>query len=303
MFDDFEQDDEENIIQEELSEEDYEDRISRYRGQRSLQQKQMERRVRRSRLWLNRLRYLLRFVIIIGLVFVSLKLLNMSKWYMNPNAFDSVENDSLEIVNNRIVPSFKVLLALRGHSVPTGPIYMADTEALRRSIMQLDPVQNVFIRRFWWPARFQILIQERIPVLTIAPSPDVEPIAFFATGGKLIGREYMPLDPSFETYKVLSYGVRGDDYRNWDNEKIKQIEKLAKAIEYYSKEKIEYLDYRVPNDIYVCLQTAIIRLGKIDDNVYSRIKYLPSILPQVKMLDKTIKYVDLRWDDPVIKME
>ena len=42
---------------------------------------------------------------------------------------------------------------------------------------------------------------------------------------------------------------------------------------------------------------ANIRLGDLDDTVFERIQRIPSILPQVKTLDKTIKYIDLRWKD------
>ena len=107
----------------------------------------------------------------------------------------------------------------------------------------------------------------------------------------------MPLDKSFKTILFLSYGVRGDDYRNWDNSKIKLIENLAKAVEESSNEKVEYIDFRTPKDIYVKIKTAKIRLGDVDDTTFGRIIRIPSILPQVKTLDKKIKYIDLRWKD------
>ncbi|HPT41369.1 MAG TPA: hypothetical protein PLG15_03190, partial [Candidatus Gastranaerophilaceae bacterium] len=79
---------------------------------------------------------------------------------------------------------------------------------------------------------------------------------------------------------------------------------IAKAVEVYSGEGVEYIDFRLPDDIYVKLKTANIRLGVLDDNVFERIKKLPAILPQIKTLDKKIKYVDLRWKDAsYIKLE
>lgn len=288
-----------------MSDEELEEfQISRFKGQRDMQKKRMERQVRRSQIWLERTRRFLRFFIIILLLFVGYKLIKMPQWYMDKGAFSSVENKSLEILNNRIVPSYKILAVLRNNEVPSKPIYMAKTDEIKASVMQLEPIQDVFIRRFGFPARIQVIVQERIPIVTIAPDEKVEPIAFFATGGKLIGREYMPLDKSFKTIKVLSYGVRGDDYRNWDEGKIKLIEKLAKMTEHYSKEPVEYIDFRNPNDIYIKIKTSNIRLGVIDDKAFERIQRIPSILPQVKTLDKKIKYIDLRWNDAnYIKLE
>ncbi len=279
--------------------ENYEDdqKISECYTYRRLQKNKMERKVRQSKMWLGRLRFLLRYFIIFAMIFVGYKLLRVSPWYLNKNVFNSYNNTSLEIANNKIVPSYKILAALRRAEVPHTPIYKLQTDDIKRKIMQLEPIEDVYIRRFWFPARLQIIVEEREPVLTISPEINVPPIAFFARGGKLIGRDYMPLDKSFNTVLVITYGVRGDDYRGWNNEKVKLIEKIAKAVKANAKENIEYIDYRIPKDVYVKVKTANIRLGELDDTVFERIERIPSILPQVKMLDKPIKYIDLRWKD------
>jgi len=280
-----------------IEEEDDEQKLSKYAAKRRMEKNRMERQVRQSQMWLKRSRFLARYFMIFLLVVFGYALLKLPQWYLKKDVFNSLDNPSLEILNNKIVPSYKILAALRRTEVPNTPIYRMETDEIKKSIMQIEPVQDVFIRRFWFPARLQIIIQERVPVLTISPKENVAPIAFFAEGGKLIGRDYMPLDKSFKTILVLSYGVRGDDYRNWDNSKIKLVEKIAKAVEESSNEKVEYVDFRTPEDIYVKIKTAKIRLGDVDDTTFERITRIPSILPQVKMLDKKIKYIDLRWKD------
>lgn len=272
-------------------------KLSQYAAQRRMMKNRMERKVRKSELWIRRFRFFAKYVTIILMIMTAYALLKLPQWRLSKNTFNSIKNPSLEILNNKIVPSYKILAALRRTEVPQRPIYLIETDEIKHSVMQLEPVEDVFIRRFWFPARLQIIVQERVPVVTISPAENVPPIAFFARGGKLIGRDYMPLDKSFKTVLVLSYGVRGDDYRNWDNSKIKLIEKIAKAVEMTSNEPVEYIDFRTPKDVYVKLKTANIRLGELDDTVFQRIKRIPSILPQVKMLDKKIKYVDLRWKD------
>lgn len=269
--------------------------ISEYYTNRRLQKNKMERRIRQTQMWLGRLRILVRFCVLLLLIAFGYKLLKLPQWYLDQNVFNSVNNNSLEILNNKIVPSYKILAALRRTDVPHVPIYRLNTDDIKNNILQLDPVENVYIRRFWWPARLQIIIEERVPILTISPAPNVAPVAFFTNGGKLIGRDYLPLDKSFKTVLVLSYGTRGDDYRNWDNEKVELIKNVAKAVRVNSNEQIEYVDVRNPKDVYVKIKTVNIRLGDIDDAVFERINRIPSILPQVKMLDKKIKYIDLRW--------
>ena len=169
----------------------------RYHQNRRLQQAKMQRQIRRSQRRLNQLRALWKFSLVILMIALGLFILKNPQWRLHKNAFDSLNSPALEIVNNRIVPAQKILAALRRNQVSTRPIFLVETENLKKSIMQLEPVQNVYIRRFWCPARLQIIIVERTPVITIAPDIDVPPIAFFSADGKLIGREYMPLAEDF----------------------------------------------------------------------------------------------------------
>ena len=274
----------------------------RYHQNRRLQQAKMQRQVRRSQRRLNQLRSLWKLILVVGMICFGLFILKLPQWRLHTNAFDSLNSPALEIVNNRIVPSQKILSALRRNQVPLQPIFMVKTDHLKKSIMQLDPIQDVYIRRFWFPARMQIIVIERTPVITIAPDEKVQPIAFFSSDGKLIGRDYMPLSPDFKAVRVITYGS-GDDYRNWDKTKISNFKKLAATVEMDSGEAVEYIDYRNPRDVYVKIPTANIRLGSFNAGTYDKIHRIPSLLPQVKMLNKKVKYIDLRWDTNYIKLD
>ena len=274
----------------------------RYHQNRRLQQAKMQRKIRRSQKRLRQLRVLWKLFLMLFMVFLGFFILKMPQWRLHTNAFDSLNNPSLEIVNNRIVPSQKVLSALRRNQVPLKPIFLVKTDNLKKSIMQLEPVRDVYIRRFWFPARLQIIVIERTPAITIAPDTEVAPIAFFSSDGKLIGREYMPLAPEFKTVRVITYGS-GDDYRNWDRTKISNFKKLAATVEIDSGEPVEYIDYRNPKDVYVKIPTVNIRLGSFNAGTFDKIHRIPSLLPQVKMLNKKVKYIDLRWDTSYIKLD
>lgn len=221
----------------------------------------------------------------------------MPQWYLDKNAFSTSDGGSLEILNNNIVSTSKILAALKAEKVPEVPIYMADTKNLKDRLMQFPPVEDVYIRRYAFPARLQIILREREPFITISPDAKVPPVAFYTRDGKLIGREYLPLKSQYKTLLVLSYGNKGDDYGKWDMKKLQKLEKIAKLIETYAKEPVEYIDLRNPEDVYVKIKSVNIRLGRLDENAYERIKRIPSIIPQVQLMDTKIEYLDLRWEN------
>lgn len=274
----------------------------KYNQNRRLKQAKLQRQIRQSQKRLNRLRVLYKFSLLIGLILAILLILKSPQWRLPADAFDSVDSPALEILNNNIVPEQKILYALRRSQVPLKPIFLVKTDDLKKSITQLEPIQNVYIRRFWFPARLQIIVVERTPVITISPNLDVPPIAFFSADGTLIGREYMPLDESYDTVPVITYG-RGDDYRSWDVTKVKNFKKLADLVELETGEKVEYIDYRDPKDVYIKIPTTNIRLGSMSPAIFNKISRLPSLLPQVKMINKKVKYIDLRWDTSYIKLD
>lgn len=265
---------------------------------------QMQRNVRRSQITLRRVRILIRLIIVLLLIFVGYKVYKLPQWYLDKGAFNNPHNRALDIVGNRITPTHRIMSVLQRTPVPQRPIYLFNTSKLEKELETLDPIKEVYIRRFWLPARLDIIIIERTPVISISPAENVAPIAFFAEGGKLIGREYMPLDPYYKTILVLSYGTKGDDYKKWDAAKIKSIENLAKTLESYSHEKVKYLDFRNPKDIYAELQSVKVRVGELNNTTFQRISRITAILPEVKTLNKKVKYIDLRWEDtPYIKLE
>ncbi len=265
---------------------------------------QMQRNVRRSQLGLKRLHAVLRFVLVCLLIFAAYKVYKLPQWYLNKNIFSSASNNTLKIIGNNITPTYRIISVLRQYPVPQRPIYLFDTKNIKKEIKKLPPVKEVYIKRLWFPARLEIMIVERRPILSISPAPDVAPIAFFAEGGKLIGREYLPLKNVNRTILVLTYGTKGDDYRNWDDVKIRKIENVVLAMEQFSGQTVEYIDMRNPKDIYIKIPEVNVRLGEMNHTAIARIRNISAILPKIKTMEKKIKYIDLRWEDTqYIKLE
>lgn len=273
--------------------------ISKYQVDRRLKQSQLKRQVRKSKHRINLALFFSRIFLLVFLTFVIFHLFRLKYWRLNPHAFDSLGNTSIKIENNTIVSSDKILRAVKQNEVPNCPIFLLNTEEIKKSILEITPIQNVYIKRFWFPARIEILVQEREPAIVVAPNENVPPIAFYTKDGTLVGRSYLPLDSGFKTVKVLSYGCNST-YK-LDKSKIDFLLNVAKDIENYSKEQIDYIDLRNPDDVFVQIPTVKIKLGAISSETYpdtlKKIKGLPSILPKVKMLDKKVKYVDLRWQN------
>ena len=237
-------------------------------------------------------RFIMTIVLLCGFVYIS----KMPQWYLPKDSFKKVAGTSVEIINNSIVKPQMIFALLKNTEVPNVPIYMAKTEHIRKEIKKLPPVKEVYIRRYAFPARLQIILKERVPVITISPDLKVQPVAAFSDDGVIMKKEFLPLDKNIKTILVLSYGNKGDDYTKWNAAKIHQIEEMVNYIETYSKEKVEYVDMRNPFAVYVKIKTVNIRLGRLDENLYKRIDRLPSILPQVKLVDSKVKYLDLRWE-------
>lgn len=237
-------------------------------------------------------RFIMTIVLLCGFVYIS----KMPQWYLPKDSFKKVAGTSVEIINNSIVKPQMIFALLKNTEVPNVPIYMAKTEHIRKEIKKLPPVKEVYIRRYAFPARLQIILKERVPVITISPDLKVQPVAAFSEDGVIMKKDFLPLDKNIKTILVLSYGNKGDDYTKWNAAKIHQIEEMVNYIETYSKEKVEYVDMRNPFDIYVKIKTVNIRLGRLDESLYKRIERLPSILPQVKLVDSKVKYLDLRWE-------
>jgi len=262
------------------------------------QKRQMEyfkkrRKLSHIKIFISRLRVLLR---LIAIGFLGLCLLYLAKshyWFLPKNSFDTYPNEHLQFQGNVITPNVTLLNAVRKVRIPNKPVYRIDTAQFEREIKKISSVKHVYVKRFAFPASLKIVIEEKTPVVSIAPNEVVPPLAVFADDGTLIGREFLPACHNLPTYKVLTY----EDFYQWNKKQIEYIRFLSKTAEMYSNEKVEYIDLRNPDDVRIKLQTVSVRLGQLNRSVFKRLKKISAILPQTITLNNQIDYVDLRWDD------
>lgn len=261
----------------------------------SVKHRQTERKIRKKRKKLNRLKSFLRSVLLVVLLFLMYEFVKLPQWYLPQDVFKNSDSNKIEIVNNNIVPDTVVFNSLKNISVPKLPIFLMSVKPIKKELFKIPVIKNIYVRRYGFPARIQIILRERVPVAVIKTDLNAKPVAFFTSDGILIAnKNYMGLSNSKSLLTILTTSSKLD--KNWTVKKVNYIEKIVKAIETYSGEKVYYIDMRNPNDVYVRIQKTSIRLGALDSTVFERIKRIYTILPQIKDMDSRIKYIDLSWD-------
>lgn len=264
---------------------------------RRLKVNKIKRQIASNRILFIRIKMLLSFILIIGIAYFCYWALKLPQWYINSEKLTKASTDVLKIQGNTITPDYKIINMVRQTQLPYTQIFRLDTTELENNISQLAPIKKVYVRRYWFPARLVINVDERTPTFLLAPNLESEPNSALTTDGILIDHDYLPLNPSIKTKKLLTYGVKDGLDEVWDKKRVEEILKLIKAIETYSNQEVQYIDLRNQKDVYIMLEEYLIRIGEINSTSLNRTKWIASILPEAKKYNQKVKYIDLRWDD------
>lgn len=261
----------------------------------SLKRKRIERKIRKKRKKVKQLKSFLRFVSFIVVIFLGYYFLKLPQWYLPKDTFSNLNSKNIEIINNDIVPDYVMRKSMKNLYVPKLPIFLVKVNPIKKELFKIPVIKNIYVRRYGFPARIQIIVRERVPIAVIKTDLNAKPAAFFTNDGILIPfNNYMNLMSAKTALKILTNKPQLG--KEWTVQKVQEVEKIVKAVETYSGEKVEYIDLRNPNDVYVKIQTTSIRLGQLDSTVFERIKRIYTILPQIEEVDSQIKYIDLSWD-------
>ena len=271
---------------------------------RRLKVNKIRRQIMSNRAVLKRIRVLLSLILMITICYLSYKVLKMPQWYIDNDKLAHADESVLNVQGNNITSDYKIINIIRQTQLPHVQIFRLDTKELEENILQLQTIRKVFIRRYWFPARLYVAVDERIPVFLLAPNLESEPNSALTSDGVLIDHEYFPFKNPVKAKKLLTYGVRNGVDEVWDKKKVEELIKLTKAIEMYSNQEVQYIDIRDKSDIYIMLKDYLIRFGEINESAQNRAKCIASILPQAEKFGKKTKYIDLRWEDSsYIKIE
>ena len=213
-----------------------------YYYRRKLRANKMRRRIISAKNAIRNFRALVRVGLIFGFIYFGIWVLKLPQWFIDPVLLAMADDSVVKIEGNLITPKYKIIDLVKQTQLPHTQVFRLDTRELERNIAQLQPIKKVYVRRYWFPARLNVLVEERVPVFLIAPNLQTEPISAITIDGVFIDREYMPIPQKFQATKILTYGIRGDDYEHWDKKRVDEILKLIKTIEAYSKKDVKYVD-------------------------------------------------------------
>lgn len=266
--------------------------INLVRHKKRLKYMKTKREMKRWEIRLIQTRSFLRVMSFIGIIWLFFFIANLPQWYLLATVFDKYPNAALEIEGNKIVSTEKIIKQLKNVRVDKTPIYLLNTKLLSKQILALTPVKNVYIRRFWFPARLKIVIDEKTPVLSITPSPKVRPVAVFNEDSSITTREFLPFTDKYKLYTILTYG----DYKNWKPIQLKYLIALSSVIEKEAGQELLYIDIRNPDDCYAQLSSVKLRLGELNRSIFKRSKRIGSVITKALSIKQEIDYIDLRWD-------
>lgn len=264
---------------------------------RRLKVNKIKRQIASNRTMLIRIRILLSFFMILAIGYFCYWTLKLPQWYIDSDKLAIAHSEVLKIQGNVITPDYKIINMIRQTQLPYTQIFRLDTTELENNISQLTPIKKVYVRRYWFPARLTINVDERTPAFLLAPNLESEPNSALTTDGILIDNDYLPFNSSIKAKKLLTYGVKDGYDEVWDKKRVEEILKLIKAIEAYSNQEVQYIDLRNQKDVYIMLEEYLIRLGEINETSLNRAKWIATILPEAKKYNQKVKYIDLRWDD------
>lgn len=264
---------------------------------RRLKVNKIKRMLNSRRRFLQRFRVLLSLVLVVLICYCGIKVLKLPQWYIDSTKLIEADPSVIKIQGNLITPTYKIVNMIRQTQLPYTQIFRLKTNELENNILLLQSVKKVYVRRYWFPARLVIVLDERVPAFLLAPNLESEPNSALTTDGVLIDHDYLPFNPSIKAKKLLTYGIKDGVDEVWDKKKVEEILKLVRAIETYSNQEVVYVDLRNQKDVYIMLQEYLIRFGEIDDTALKRAKWIASILPEARKIEQKIKYIDLRWED------
>ncbi|MDE6139044.1 MAG: FtsQ-type POTRA domain-containing protein, partial [Candidatus Gastranaerophilales bacterium] len=132
----------------------------------SVKYKQTERKIRKKRKKVNRLKAFLRFIVLLMLIFLTYEFFMLPGWYLSQDTFTNPVN-SIEIINNNIVPDYVINKSLKNIKVHKLPIFLMSVDPIKKELYKIPVMKNIYVRRYGFPARIQIIIRERTPIAII----------------------------------------------------------------------------------------------------------------------------------------
>ncbi len=177
----------------------------------SVKRKQKERQLRKQRKKLKKLRAYAKFVIFALLILGMYEFVKLPQWYLSSDAFSKPDTEAVKILNNEILTQNIIYDSLKNVSVPNVPIFLMSVNSIKHELFKIPVVKKVYVRRYGFPARIQIIIRERTPIAVVKSSLNSLPMAFATADGAFVtNNKYMSL---VEIKPVLKIIIKPSDVK------------------------------------------------------------------------------------------
>jgi len=229
---------------------------------------------RRKRMW-RRLVDLLQFVLALSLAYGIYSFWVADFWAWQGN---------IQTSGHRLVSRADVLARL--FVPPNRALYRLDPEWIQAQLSVIPAIERVEVRRWLFPARISIKIQERRPMLRVQ-SVRGGGAFFLDHHGVVFGAAAVPLTPRFALKAIMMEGP-GERVTEADARSLRAL--LAAWPAGVSGR----LDLRRWNDVYVQIGEWPVRLGRLEA-VELKLGLLQYLQPAVKRYRERLKYLDFRY--------
>ena len=190
----------------------------------SVKRKQIERKIRKKRKKVNRLKAVLRFITLVALLFLSYEIFLLPQWYLPVDTFKKSDGNRIEIINNQITPTYVINNSLKDIKVAKLPIFMMSVKPIKKELFKHPIIKSVYIRRYGFPARIQIIVKERTPAVVLKTSLNAKPSAIYTSDGVLFSAKPYMIIPS--NSKILVILTKTLDMKNvWSVKKNSRTRK------------------------------------------------------------------------------
>ena len=174
------------------------------------------------------------------------------------------------------------------------PIYEMDPKKLEGRISALRAVKFAFVRRYVWPRpKLVIEVLEEYPWATFYKDPDGEPEAVIAQSGRMIPIADFPNieQPALKIYGSANLKLTSAEVNQWAS--------WVAYIGTLTKEPVDSVDIRQPNDVRVTDGDLLLKLGTPDTTLGRRLGRLASVMTAIEPLRGKLEYVDLALDNNI----
>lgn len=186
----------------------------------------------------------------------------------------------------RIDPQYARRVALGDRGLP---LFRIDPRLIRARLMELEAVEDVKVRRWLFPARVEIVLQERVPVVRVEGKASP---TYLDSAGKAF-----TLPPGAKPEKAIALGV------HLASASLAPADRTAlrRLLDTWPKGSVGVVDMRDPASWSARIDGIRVLLGT-SEALDEKFRVFEHLIPLARQGGKRLEYIDLRFPEaPTIR--